>query len=179
MRVLKIVLTTVAVLILVFVVLGMVLSRDYRVTRSVKIQADVAQVHALVGDLKRWDEWAPFKKADNTIVVTYGPTTTGVGASQSWTSQKDEGGRLTFTKCDPATGIAYDMAFRMGDKEIPAKSWMTYSPASGGGVQVEWGIEGRMEMAVIGGYFATLADTMMGPMFQQGLDELKKKAETK
>jgi uncharacterized protein YndB with AHSA1/START domain len=178
MRVLKLVLTAVAILILVFVVVGMVLSRDYKVSRTVTIQADPAKVHELVGDLKRWDEWAPWKKADPTLVTTFGPTTTGVGASQSWSSANDDGGRLTLTKCDPATGIAYDMAFRQGDEEIPAKSWMSYTPAPGG-VQVEWGIEGEMDMAVIGGYFAAMADAMIGPMFQQGLADLKARAEAR
>lgn len=172
---LKKILTALAILILVFVLVGALLSREFRVTRTVVVKADPAKVHALVGDLKRWDEWAPWKDSDPTIVTTYGPTTTGVGASQAWTG-KDGAGRLTLTKCDPATGIAYDMVFDDDGREMPAKSWMSYAPVAGG-IQVEWGIEGNMDMPVIGGYFAQMADMMIGGMFQSGLDKLKSRAE--
>ncbi len=172
---LKKILTALAILILVFVVVGALLPREFSVKRTTVVLAEPAKVHALVGELKRWDEWAPWKESDPTVVTTYGASTTGVGASQTWTG-KDGDGRLQFTKCDPATGIAYDMVFLDGDKEMPAQSWMTYSPAAGG-TQVEWGISGAMDYPVVGGYFALLADSMIGGMFQSGLDKLKQRAE--
>ncbi|MCY2959122.1 MAG: SRPBCC family protein [Planctomycetota bacterium] len=172
---LKKVLTALAIFILVFVVVGALLSRQYRVSRSIVVKADPAKVHALVADLKRWDEWAPWKESDPTIVTKLGDATTGVGANQSWTGDSG-GGWLKFTKCDPASGIAYDMAFNDGGKDMPAKSWMTYSPVAGG-TQVEWGMEGSMDVPVVGGYFAKMSDWMMGGMFQSGLDKLKARAE--
>jgi hypothetical protein len=172
---LKKLLTALGIFILVFVVVGALLPREYRVSRAVVVKADAAKVHALTNDLKRWDEWAPWKEGDPTIVTTFGATTMGVGASQSWTG-KDGNGRLTLTKSDPATGIAYDMVFMDGDKEMPAKSWMSYTPVDGG-TRVEWGMDGSMDMAVVGGYFAMMADMMIGGMFQSGLDKLKARAE--
>jgi len=173
--VLKKILTALGILILVFVVVGALLSREYRVTRSVLVKSEPAKIHTLVGDLKRWDEWTPWKEADPTIVTTFGPSTMGVGASQSWTGT-DGAGRLTFTKCDPATGVACDMALMHGDREMPSRSWISYAPASGG-TQVEWGIEGVMDMPVIGGYFARASDMLMGSMFEKGLEKLKSRAE--
>lgn len=172
---LKKVLTVIAILILVFVIVGAMLPREFHVSRTVVVNADPAKVHALTGDLKRWDEWAPWKDNDPTIVTTYGATTTGVGASQSWTGEDGEG-RLTFTKSDPATGVAYDMVFMNGETPMPSKSWMTYTPVTGG-TQVEWGIDGVMDYDVVGGYFALMADSMIGGMFQSGLDKLKARAE--
>jgi len=168
-------LTALAILILVFVLVGALLSREYRVTRTVVVKADPAKVHALVGELKRWDEWAPFKESDPTLVTKLGEATTGVGAYQSWTGEGGSGW-LKFTKCDPATGIAYDMAFNDGGEDMPAKSWMSYAPVAGG-LQIEWGMEGSMDVAVVGGYFARMADMMIGGMFQSGLDKLKARAE--
>lgn len=172
---LKKLLTALAILILVFVIVGALLPRDYKVSRSVVVKAEPAKIHPFVGELKRWDEWAPWKEADPTIVTTFGPTTTGVGASQSWTGT-DGSGRLTFTKCDPATGIACDMVFLHGDREMPSKTWITYTPVAGG-TQVEWGIDGVMDMPVVGGYFAQMSDMMMGGMFEKGLEKLKTRAE--
>jgi uncharacterized protein YndB with AHSA1/START domain len=174
---LKKVLFVFAAFVLLLVIVGMVLSEDYRVTRKITIAAPQEKIHELVGDLKRWPEWTPWEKEDPTMVKTLGEKTTGVGAHQSWKG-KDGGGELTFTECDPATGIKYDMAFIDGDKRMPARSWMTYAPGAGG-VEVTWGMEGKMDMPVIGGYFALCFDRMAGPMFESGLQELKKKAEAK
>jgi hypothetical protein len=172
---LKKILIAVAALIVIVVVVGLVLPKGYRLSHSVVIAAEPAKVHALVSDLKEWPKWEPFTETDKTIVTTIGPKSSGVGASQSWTGESG-GGRFTFTKCDPKEGIAYDLVFVDDGREMPAKSWMTYAPKSGG-VEVTWGMEGTMDVPVIGGYFAMLSNSMIGPMFDNGLAKLKKVAE--
>lgn len=170
------VLTAIAIFILVFVIVGALLSREYDVTRTVVVKAEPAKIHALVGELKRWDEWTPWLESDSTIVTTFGPTTSGVGASQSWTG-KDGDGRLTFTRADPAQGVEYDMVFVDDEREMPSKGWIRYTPVSGG-TQVEWGMTGLMDMPVVGGYFARMMNMMVGGMFEKGLDKLKVRTET-
>jgi hypothetical protein len=164
-------------LVVIVVVLGMVMPNDYKVTRKVTINAEAARVHELTGDFKNWPKWAPWWEHDPSVKANFGEVTTGVGAHYDWTSDNGNG-ELTLTKSDPQTGIAYDMVFIDGDRRMPAKGWMNYTP-SGATTEVEWGMEGKMEYAVIGSYFAMLSDTMMGGMFQQGLDKLKSICETK
>jgi hypothetical protein len=164
-----------ALLLVLFLVVGLILPTDYSVSESVEIDATAAEVHVFVGELRKWPEWAPWEENDPTIVTTYGPTTTGVGASQSWTSETEGAGELTLTKCDPATGIAYDMAFIVGETRSPARADMSYA-ASGAGTTVTWSMEGDMsEMLppVLDGYMTLLMPEMIGEMFRQGLDKLK------
>lgn len=167
-------LTILAILILVFVVLGALLSRRYHVARTVVVKAEPARIHPLVEDLKRWEEWTPWRASDPSIVTTFGPITSGVGASQTWTGE-DGAGKLTITKSDPQKGVEFDLVFDHGD-DVPAKGWIDYTPVAGG-TQVEWGLDGSMEMPVVGGYFTLMADMMMGRMFEVGLDTLKKRVE--
>ena len=174
---LKKILIVLGALVALFLVGGLLMSSDFKVTRKVTIQADVARGHEMCGELRNWDKWAPWKEQDPTIVTTYGATTTGVGASQTWTG-KDGAGELTFTRCDPQQGIAYDMAFINGEQRMPAQSWMNYT-ASSGAVEVEWGMTGEMDMPIIGPYFAMMSDSMIGPMFQTGLAKLKSVCEAK
>ena len=47
------------VLILVVVVVGLFLPRDYEVSRSIVIQASREAVHARVGELRAWPNWSP------------------------------------------------------------------------------------------------------------------------
>lgn len=172
---LKNALTAIAIAILAFVLVGALLSREYRSSRSVVVNAPPAKVHALVDELKRWDEWTPWKEMDPTIVTTYGPKTSGVGATQSWTGA-DGTGRLVITKSDPATGVEFDLVFNDGGEDMPAKAWITYAP-SGGSTTVEWGMTGTMDVPVIGGYLAKMSDLMVGGMFEDGLAKLKTRAE--
>jgi hypothetical protein len=165
------------VLFLLFVLVGLVLPTEYRLSRSIVIQAEPAKVHAILGDLKRWPEWGPWHDEDKGLVVTYGEKTAGVGASQSWTGDSGAG-RLTITKSDPTTGVAFDLLFIEGESEIPTKGWLSYKP-SAGATEVEWGMEGDADMPVIGGYFALCADLMIGGMFEKGLAKLKARAEAK
>ena len=172
---LKKILIALGVVIVLLILVGLVLPMHYEVKRSVVVKAEPAKVHQLVGDLKRWDEWAPWKEEDPTIVTTFGPTTTGAGASQSWTGDSGSG-RLRVTQSDAMTGIVYEMAFVDGEREMPATGWIRYSPAPGG-TQVEWAMQGDMRMPVIGGYFALMSGMFMNPMFDKGLAKLKARAE--
>ena len=166
------------VVIVLLVVVGFVLPTEYEIEERVTIQADAARVHELVGELKRWKEWSPWEQEDPSIVTTFGPTTTGVGASQTWTSESGDG-ELKFTQCDPATGIAYDMAFIMGETRAPSTSAMKYVVAEGS-TEVVWTMEGDVRdfmPPVVGGYMNIFMKMSIASMFEQGLTKLKTVAE--
>jgi len=156
------------------VLLGIVpafLSPRYRVERSIAIAAPPARIHALVGDLSRWDAWTPWKAADPTVeTVVHVPA--GVGARQTWTGESGDGA-LTVTASDPATGIAYDLTFDGG--AIPSAGAIRYRP-SGDSTEVTWSMDGTMP-GWIGRYFALAMDRRVGPMFEDGLARLKAAAE--
>lgn len=171
----KKILIALGLVVLLFVVVGLFLPKNFTVTRSVKVKSSKTEIHALCSDLKRWPEWTPWRDMDPTMKETPGNITAGVGASQSWQGES-EGGRLTMTKSDPNEGIAYDMVFIHGQDESPAKSVMTYTQ-NGDAVDVDWRIEGAMDVPVIGGYLALLSDRMIGPAFETGLAKLRERAE--
>ena len=154
------------------VLLGICLPEEYSLERSIVIDAEPSAIHALVGDLERWDEWAPWKEDDPSIVTTFGERTRGVGASQTWIGREGDG-ELSFTAADPARGIEYDMAFIQGETRMPSHASILYRSLEEGGTEVRWAMEGAMPGPVIGGYFALLLDSMAGPMFVAGLEKLK------
>ena len=157
------------VLILSFLLLGSMLPTTYSISRSVTIQGDAARVHEYVGDLTKWDLWAPWKDEDPTIVTTFGVKTSGVGASQSWVGKEGDGS-LTFTSSSPAKGIEYDLFFDNGAYQCWAA--MYYKP-EGANTTVEWQMKGDMETPVLGGYVAIMMDSLVGDMFDRGLTKLK------
>ena len=168
----------VVLVVLSAVVAGLMLPTEYSIEERVTIQADVAKVHEFVGELTKWKEWAPWEQEDPSIVTTFGATTTGVGASQTWTSDQGNG-ELTFTACDPKTGIAYDMAFIMGETRSPATSAMKYVVGEGT-TEVIWTMEGDVAdfmPPVLGGLMNVAMKAQIRSMFQTGLASLKAVAE--
>lgn len=160
--------------IIIFVVGGMVLPTKYSLSRAIEIQAKPEVIHELVGDLKKWDVWAPWKDEDPEIVTTYGAITSGVGASQSW-MDSEGGGSLTLTFSSPEQGIEYDLFFDQG--KYQCKSAMRYMALAENMTKVTWSMQGDMNIPIIGGYLALTMDSMIGTMFDRGLSKLKSQVE--
>lgn len=172
----KKILFTLIAIVVILMLIGMSLSTHYESSRSVVIQAPTEKIYPFFADLKNWPQWDPFVAADPTAKLTLSEQTTGVGATRSWTGEQSMG-KLTFTACDPKTGVDYDLVFTNGKHDSPAKSWMHMSPRPDGTTELVWGMNGEMNMPVIGGYFAMCADRFIGPEFERGLAGLKAKAE--
>ena len=169
----KKVLVGLAVVVALFVAVGLVISGDYTVERTILINAKPGKIHDLVGDLKRWDEWAPWKEQDPSVKVTLGEKTKGVGASQTWTSD-DGNGSLEFKADDDDKGIVYDMTFEQWTSE----GSIGYEQI-GDATRVTWSMKGNIDTPVIGGYFAMLMPGMIGESFDKGLGKLKAVVEGK
>lgn len=153
-------------------VVGLMLPAAYSVERTVSISAPPEKVHLMVGDLTQWQEWTPWLEADPTIETTFGETTSGVGASQTWEGESGSG-ELTFTSSDEQSGVAYDMAFDEGTYE--SVGTIRYTPSSEG-TTVTWTMEGEMN-GVAARYMGLAMNSMVGPMFEQGLTKLKARVE--
>lgn len=155
------------------IAVGFALPSSYTISRTVTISASPTRIHALAGDLKKWPDWTPWAKADPSIVIKYGDLTEGVGAHQSWTGNSG-GGELTFTRSDPAWGVAYDM--NMDDGKYLSKSTLEYKNA-GSATEVIWTMHGENGNNPLNRYFGLMMDPMVGPMFEDGLNRLKLEAE--
>ena len=168
MKWLKYGLLSLAVALVTLVVVGFFLPSAYRIERSVVIDADPEAIHEYVGDLDKWTAWEPWSEEDPTIRVERSDNTTGVGAHQSWSGESG-GGELTLTRNSVDEGIAYDLTF---DDEHESQVTMRYQ-ADGAATRVVWTMEGDSGMNLIGRYFGLVMDSMVGPMFERGLEKLK------
>jgi len=173
-RFLKALAISLIILVGVFVVVGLVLPKEYEVERTVVIDAPPQSIHVFVGDLKKWSEWTPWNNEDPTLTILLGDKTAGVGASQSWTGEGGDG-ELIFTASSPTEGIAYDLLFDNG--AFASVAALGYRPLSEQSTEVRWTMTGEIDMPVVGAYFALMMDAMVGQMFEQGLGELKKRVE--
>lgn len=174
MRFIKTAAVVLIILVVTVAVIGLFLPAKYSVERSIVINAVPDKVHKYVGDLRKWDEWSPWKEEDPSVVVTLGEKTSGVGASQSWVGDNGTGA-LTITESSPDSGIEYDLLFDGGTYEC--KGSMKYDRLTDGDTRVTWSMSGDMGKSLTSGYFALLMDTMVGNMFEKGLSNLKNTVE--
>jgi Polyketide cyclase / dehydrase and lipid transport len=157
----------------IFVGVGQfVLDGKFDVSRETTIKASPESVHKLVGDLREWPKWLPFTKHDKTIKTDI-VQPTGVGANQSWVGDTGKG-KLTFTASDEAKGIEFDLVLH---EVYPSKGSLTYKK-TGDDTVVVWRMHGQSD-GLIGHWLAFATPTLVGPMFDEGLADLKKEAEKK
>ena len=158
---------------LVVVVVGLFLPRTYTVERSIVIAAPQATVHEFCEDLEQWPSWTPWFKSDPDLEITLGSRTRGEGAQQSWHG-KGSNGRLTFTRADPEWGVSFDLWLNGGSTRASCN--MRYAVVDSG-VQVTWDMTGDAGFNILDRFFGLMMNSVMGPMFDEGLARLKLLAE--
>jgi hypothetical protein len=171
MKIVKRIVLGLLILIVVLVGVGLLLPRNYRVERSVVIQAPVDIVFDQVNDLKKNEAWSPWK--DPAMTITYSPVTAGVGATSSWESQKMGNGAQTIEESIPNQSIRTLLDFKeMGT----ANAHWTFA-SEGEGVKVTQAMTGDQGMNPVKRYFGLMMDKMVGTQFEKGLASLKQVSE--
>jgi ribosome-associated toxin RatA of RatAB toxin-antitoxin module len=173
MKILKILVIALVVLIAAVALIGFMLPKEYKVTRSQVIAAPAEVVFGQVNDLKRNEAWSPWK--DPTMQITYSENTVGQGAKSSWTSKDMGNGSQTITESTPSSSLHTHLDFGgMGTAEV---QW-TFA-AEGEGTKVTQEMTGEMGNNPMKRFMGLMMDKMIGPMFEQGLASLKTVSETR
>lgn len=157
----------------VLATIGFALPPEYRIERTIVIEADTGRIHELVGDLTQWPSWTLWQRLDPTLKIVYGEKTSGVGARQVWNGSSGNG-ELTFTKCDRDTGVAYDLFFERGG--FKSLGGISYSP-SGDRTTVTWTMSGDFGLNLPGRFAGMMMRPKVEEMFDLGLRRLKHLAE--
>jgi uncharacterized membrane protein len=154
------------------VVVGLLLPREWHVEQSVDIDADPAQIHALVVDVEQWPRWmfVPEQDAPDMEVEATGR---GVGAEVVW-SGGGSSGAITLVEADPAAGVEWDG--RIETDEINNHGSIRYETLDSGLVRVTLVDEGTLP-PVLGGYFVPVMNAALSQHFGNALGRLEAVAE--
>ncbi len=161
--------------VLVVIVVGMFLPHEYRLQRTLTIQADRAHIHALTNHLARWREWAWWEQGDATMRRSLQGKARGVGATQTWESDVDDG-RVVITKSDVDVGVEYEVVVVTRGHESLSHGMLTYVPR-GEATDLTWTVDGVMDVPVVGGWMARFAGWVVGVKMEEGLRVIGAKAE--
>ena len=158
------------VLVVLLIVVGLVLPNDASVTRSATIKGTPDQVYAQISNLKNWEKWSAWAELDPNAKYSYSSETPeGKDAWYTWDGNEDMGkGKLSITNAVPNEALTTKIEFEgMGE----GKGEWKLEP-EGENTKVTWNFSSKMEMPVVGGYFAMLMDGMVGPSLETGLKNI-------
>jgi uncharacterized protein YndB with AHSA1/START domain len=151
---------------------------QFRVARRVTIAAAPDAIFPLISDLRRFNQWNPFAKADPAIKLTYAATNAGPGGSYDWDSPGKAGkGRMQVTEAVAPVRVAMSLQF---EKPMKANNRVVFTlQPQGSNTEVTWEMTG-----IYGFVHKTLGvvfnfDKMVGGEFEKGLADLKSQAEVR
>jgi hypothetical protein len=160
--------------IVLLVVVGFALPAQYRVERSIEIEAPMIKVYPRVYYPQDWARWGVWSRRDPSMQMTYSGAPAGVGAKWAWKSKSEGDGNMEITRAEFDKRIDY--VLRIDGMDGKFDGHFLFAP-SGGNVKVTWIGEGDMGTNPMSRWFALFMDKMLGPDFEGSLKNLKQLAE--
>jgi uncharacterized protein YndB with AHSA1/START domain len=150
---------------------------EFRVQRSITINAPQQDVFALVNDYRQWAAWSPWEKKDPGMKRTYSGPQAGKGAVYAWDGDGNVGkGSMLITDAVPSR-IALNLDF---EKPFEGHNKVVFAMESKGlTTDVTWSMQGPATFITKVIQVFCNMDAMIGADFEKGLADLKSAAEKK
>lgn len=147
----------------------------FELSRSTRIDADPARVHALVDDFHQWQQWSPWEDLDPEQTRSYSGPDRGVGAHYEWSGNRKAGaGSMEITDSDPSR-VVIDLRFT---RPFKAENLTRFDlEPAGSATDVTWSLTGDRNpvMHLMGRLYF---DNAVGRDFEKGLAQLRAAAES-
>jgi hypothetical protein len=147
----------------------------FRVQRSTLVAAPAERIFPLIADLRQMNSWNPFVKLDPQIRGSYSGPAAGSGATYVFEGKQAGSGSLRVTGTEVPTSVAMKLDM---SSPMAAHNDMLFTLApEGGATRVSWTMQGSSLFPgkVMGLVFNI--DRIVGGAFEEGLADLKLRAE--
>lgn len=172
MKILKWSLAVLLALAVLFVAGGYLLPDHVEVERRIDVDRPPAQVHALVDDLSRFNEWSPWAARDPDASYRFEGPAAGVGARLHWQGNADIGtGSLSITESEPPGLVVTAVAFEGFDE--PAQARFLIVPRGDAGSTVTWRFRSALRGPAMRWLGALFIGRAVGEDYERGLAALK------
>ena len=144
---------------------------EFRIARTAEIAAPADKIFPLINDLRQFNSWNPFTKADPASAITYSGPAQGVGAAYDWSGSKSGAGRMQIATSSPPSKVTANLDFLT---PFVANNMAEYTLVPRGtSTAVTWAMTGRRPYShkLMGTIFNM--DKMIGGEFAKGLADLK------
>ena len=165
-----------ALIVIVFVVVVATRPANFRITRSITMDAPAGAAFSQVNDFHKWENWSPWAKLDPAMKQTYSGAPKDLGAVYAWEGNKDVGsGRMEVISLTQPTKVGIKLDFFVPIASTAMTDFVL--EPRGDGTTVTWTMSGKTDfMAKMMSIFVSM-DSMIGPAFESGLSQMKAVAE--
>lgn len=172
MKILKVLLTLLAVLLVAFLVAGLFIKKDFEFQMTRKMKVPREKVWENVATLKNHDRWSQWRQIDPAMQVTYSGIDGQPGSSMEWESQKEGvgNGKQTISKVTGNERIDFNLLFG-GSYE--AQSYISVSGDSTE-TEVTWWLGSHASYPFNTIAYIMMDKSKMDEMFSKGFDLLEK-----
>lgn len=156
-----------------FLILGLLLKKDYSVIRSITINRPSQVVFEYIKSLKNQDNFSKWARMDPNMKKEFRGTDGTVGAVSAWEGNKKVGkGEQEITKITEGERVDFELRFI---KPFPSRSdaFMTTEPLNAEQTNVTWGFSSRMNYPFNVLLKIMNMEKMLGNDFSTGLSNLK------
>lgn len=175
MKIFKRIFFVLVALVVIFVVIGFLLPKQRHVERSIFIDAPPTVVFSQVNGFAHFNDWSPWIAVMPDAEYSFEGPDFGVGSKMSWSTAepRPETGGQTIVASTPYERVDVEIDF--GDKGT-AQSAYLLQPEDGG-TKLTWTFETDFGLNILGRYWGLLLERQLGPLYAQGLANLKRIAE--
>jgi hypothetical protein len=172
MKIVKIILTTLVIIIAIPLILGLFIDGNYAVQRDITINKPKQDVFNYLKLLRNQDNFSKWAAMDPNMKKDYKGTDGTVGFVTSWDSEKMGKGEQEIKKITEGERIDFELRFfkPMESTDAAYLSTEAISPAQ---TKVTWGFSGKMKYPLNVLCLFSSMDKMLGKDFEVGLTNLK------
>lgn len=152
------------------VVVGWCLPSDFKVVRTIRINAPANIIFDNVKDLRQWQNWGVWFKRDPNMQVAYAGPDAAVGMSSTWQSESQGNGEMEVIAIEEDQRFIYTLTFP--DMGMGSTGELTLRDKDGETVVI-WHDYGDVGGNPLLHYVAFFMDRMIGEDLQMGLENLK------
>jgi len=150
---------------------------DFSLSRSTLIAASPLAVHQQVNDFRKWEAWSPWANLDPNSTTTYEGAESGNGAIFKWSGNSEVGeGSQEIVESRPGELVRIKLVF-IKPFAGTSDTEFNFLP-EGDGTRVTWTMTGKNDFIGKGISLIMDCETMLGPMFEKGLANLKSVVES-
>ncbi|MDQ2703735.1 MAG: SRPBCC family protein [Pseudomonadota bacterium] len=164
----------IAAIALIVVVGSFFLPAQAMVSRSTDIAAPPEKIFAIVGDLRRFNEFSPWAELDPGTKYTFEGPVSGIGQQMNWTSQNTDigSGSQTIVAHEPPNFVETQLDFGTRGKSVARFDLVP----STSGTNVTWTFSSDLD-GIPAKWFGLTLDRRIGADYEKGLFKLKTIAE--
>lgn len=149
---------------------GYLLPGDYKVERSIIIDASPAEVYPWLVDLKRWDQWGIWFRNDPNAVINYSGPDRAIGMRSSWESPIEGSGELEIIALQHNHRLVYELHREAVNDYSVGEFVLTKVPQ---GTRLSWSDSGQIEFNPITRLGMLSIESKLAPEFEIGLQNIK------